>query len=45
MTSIFYALCKTNIDRVDANIDLEVVYSCNLFAVFDSLTCPDIETC
>ena len=30
--------------RVDTDVDLEVAYSCNIFAVPDSLTCPDIQT-
>ena len=30
--------------RVDTDVDLEVAYSCNIFAVSDSLTCPDIQT-
>ena len=30
--------------RVDTDVELEVAYSCNIFDVSDSLTCPDIQS-
>ena len=33
------SLCPHN--RVDTDVELEVAYSCNIFAVPDSLTYPD----
>ena len=37
-------LTRNAISRVDTDVELEVAYSCNIFAVPDSLTCPDIQT-
>ena len=34
----------SHFSRVDTDVELEVAYSCNIFAVPDSLTCPDIQT-
>ena len=32
------------VSRVDTDVELEVAYSCNIFDVSDSLTCPDIQS-
>ena len=35
---------KNGFSRVDTDVELEVVYSCNICDVSDSLTCPDIQS-
>ena len=35
---------STRVSRVDTDVLMEVVYSCNFLAVSDSSTCPDIGT-
>ena len=32
------------LSRVDTDVELEVAYSCNIFDVSNSLTCPDIQS-
>ena len=42
--SLMQAMAQLPISRVDTDVELEVAYSCNIFDVSDSLTCPDIQS-